>query len=223
MGEWWDTGKARVKDLLISGGKKLSAAVKQRRACLLNKFRRLHVQSVLSDREVAELDDIKTQLADLEFRRIRGNRIRSKAKWIETNEQPSKFFFQKERKRIVKKTCHALRTSDGRRVTSQTEIAREQVRFYTELYSAVPTDRVVQNRLLGLLENKLSDDQRDSCEHPLLESECLAALKTMSNGKTPGSDGLPKEFFMAFWDDLKDDFVEMVNFKVVHHKGKLFF
>ena len=34
----------------------------------------------------------------------------------------------------------------------------------------------------------------------------------MSNGKTPGSDGLPKEFFITFWDILKDDFVEMANY-----------
>ena len=77
VGEWWDTGKARVKDLLISCGKKLSATVKQRRACLLNKFRRLHAQSVLSDHEVAELDDVKSQIAGLEFRRIASGLKRS--------------------------------------------------------------------------------------------------------------------------------------------------
>ena len=125
--------------------RKLLATVKQRQACLLNKFRRFRAQSALSQHEEVELDHTKSQLPDLQFRRVRGNRIRFKAKWIETNEQPSKFFFQKERKRAVKKTCHALSSSDGRRVTSQEEIAREQVRFYTTLYSAVPTDSVAQS------------------------------------------------------------------------------
>ena len=60
--------------------------------------------------------------------------------------------------------------------------ALAQHRFYTELYSAVPTDSVALCRLLNLLDNKLADDQRDSCEHPLCESECFAVLKTMSNG-----------------------------------------
>ena len=43
------------------------------------------------------------------------------------------------------------------------------------------------------------------------EGECLAALKSMSKGKTPGSDGLPAEFYLTFWDILKEDFVEIVN------------
>jgi hypothetical protein len=34
----------------------------------------------------------------------------------------------------------------------------------------------------------------------------------MANGKTPGSDGLPKEFYLSFWDLLKEDFVEMANY-----------
>ena len=42
--------------------------------------------------------------------------------------------------------------------------------------------------------------------------ECLVAVKSMANGKTPGSDGLPKEFYLSFWDLLKEDFVEMANY-----------
>ena len=38
--------------------------------------------------------------------------------------------------------------------------ALAQHRFYTELYSVVPTDSVAQCRLLNLLDNKLADDQR---------------------------------------------------------------
>lgn len=211
VGEWWDAGKSRIKSLLITCSKKIAATVKQERARLLKKFRSLRAQNTLSESELTELDNVKSQLANLDFRNVRGNKIRSKAKWIETNEQPSKFFFQKEKKRAVKKTCQVLRTGDGRRVTLQKEIMREQVRFYKELYSQVPTDRAAQDRLLNLLDRKLSDEQRDSCENSFFEGECLAALRAMSNGKTPGSDGLPKEFFLTFWDVLKDDFVEMAN------------
>ena len=121
-------------------------------------------------------------------------------------------FFQKKKRRAVKKTCHALRTSDGRRVTEQDDISKEQVRFYKELYSKVPTDKVAQDRLLNLLDRKLTNEQRDSCEGQLTVGECLVAVKSMTNGKTPGSDGLPKEFYLSFWDLLKEDFVEMANY-----------
>jgi hypothetical protein len=34
----------------------------------------------------------------------------------------------------------------------------------------------------------------------------------MANGKTPGSDVLPKEFYLSFWELFKEDFVEMANY-----------
>jgi hypothetical protein len=59
----------------------------------------------------------------------------------------------------------------------------EQVSFYKTLYSKVPTDSAAQDRLLNLLERKLTDEQRDSCEDLCTTSECSAALKSMSCGK----------------------------------------
>jgi hypothetical protein len=97
-------------------------------------------------------------------------------------------------------------------VTEQDDISKEQVRFYKELYSKVQTDKVAQDRLLNILDRKLTDEQRDSCEGQLTEGECLVAVKSMAYGKTPGSDGLPKEFYLTFWGLLKEDFVEMANY-----------
>ena len=35
----------------------------------------------------------------------------------------------------------------------------------------------------------------------LKETECLEGLKTMETRKTPGSDGLPAEFYKVLWND----------------------
>ena len=74
--------------------------------------------------------------------------------------------------------------------TEQDDISKEHVRFYKELYSKVPTNKVAQDRLLNLLDRKLTDEQRDSCEGQLTVGECLVAVKSMAYCKTPGSDGL---------------------------------
>ena len=211
VGEWWDVGKSRIRSLLITCSRNLSTSYAQEHARVLNRYRSLMSQNILSDSDVNELDDVKMQLVNMDYRRVRGYKLRSKAKWVETNEQPWKFFFQRETKRAVKKTCSALQTTDGQRVTNQSDIMQEQVRFYKEMYTKVPTDRVAQDRLLNLFDRKLSDEQSKSCESEFFDGECLAALKTLRNGKTPGSDGLPKEFYLCFWDILKDDFVEMLN------------
>ena len=50
----------------------------------------------------------------------------------------------------------------------------------------------------------LTNEQKDFCEIELGEKELLNALKSMPNNKTPGNDGLSKEFYEAYWNGLKD-------------------
>ena len=42
-------------------------------------------------------------------------------------------------------------------------------------------------------------------------TEIVSALKKMPNGKSPGSDGLPVEFYKIFWGDLGHDYFEVVS------------
>ncbi len=50
---------------------------------------------------------------------------------------------------------------------------------------------------------KLFDEQKEYCDQPISESEILKSIKTLTNGKTPGSDGLPTNFYNIFWIDIK--------------------
>ena len=43
-----------------------------------------------------------------------------------------------------------------------------------------------------------------SFEGPISENEVLKALKNMANYKSPGNDGLIKELYEMFWEDLKN-------------------
>ena len=50
----------------------------------------------------------------------------------------------------------------------------------------------------------LTNEQKDFCELELGEKELLNALKFVPNSKIPGNGGLNKEFYEAFWNELKD-------------------
>ena len=41
--------------------------------------------------------------------------------------------------------------------------------------------------------------------------ECFAALQGIARSKAPGSDGLPMEFYLKFWDVLGADLVAVLN------------
>ena len=49
------------------------------------------------------------------------------------------------------------------------------------------------------------------CAGRITEEELLKALKKMSNNKSPGNNGVTKEFYKAFWNDLKTPLLLSVN------------
>ena len=58
---------------------------------------------------------------------------------------------------------------------------------------------------------KLSENQVKLCEENLTEKDLHNSLKSMQSDKSKGNDGLTKEFYKAFWTELKEDFVDAVS------------
>ena len=58
---------------------------------------------------------------------------------------------------------------------------------------------------------KISVEEGASLGDPIRPSEIFSALNDMSNSKTPGNDGLPKEFFVAFFDLIGQDLLNSYN------------
>ena len=57
---------------------------------------------------------------------------------------------------------------------------------------------------------KLNNEQISECEGFINEEELFSALKSMENNKSPGNDGLTKEFYETFWQDLKTTVLESI-------------
>ena len=58
----------------------------------------------------------------------------------------------------------------------------------------------------------LNEEQSKKCEGVLTDQECYQALKHTDNGKSPGSDGFTCEFYKFFWDYVKQNVVESINY-----------
>ena len=58
---------------------------------------------------------------------------------------------------------------------------------------------------------KLDNQKVLNCESPIIETELLNALKSMSNDKSPGNDGLTKEFYETFWNEIKNPLILQYN------------
>ena len=57
---------------------------------------------------------------------------------------------------------------------------------------------------------KLQEEQVIKCEGEIKESELLKYLKSMKNDKSPGNDGLTKEFYETVWEEIKTPFSNLI-------------
>ena len=83
--------------------------------------------------------------------------------------------------------------------------------FTNSFLRPAPSILGVQSDLLDCLTLSLSVDDSASCDGPVSPNEAHAALLGMAKSKYPGSDGLPMEFYVAFWDLLGGDLVNVFN------------
>ena len=70
-----------------------------------------------------------------------------------------------------------------------------------------------------LMFQKFSENQAKPWEKNLTEKELNNSLKSMQSDKSPGNDGLTKEFYETFWKELKEIFVDSVSEAI--EKGNL--
>ena len=87
--------------------------------------------------------------------------------------------------------------------------------FYKNLYESKVTVTNILDALVffdGENDTALKDYERNACEGKLDEKEALDALKTMESEKTPGTDGLPVEFYKVFWRDISSILINALNY-----------
>ena len=130
-------------------------------------------------------------------------------------EKPTRYFFQLENKSQSRNAISELRVNNTS-VTSDKNILWKCRDFYENLYTAEPVDLESQDWLLEQLDQFLTGDDQALCEGELTLAKCFEAASQMSTNKSPGSDGLPIEFYRRFWSLIGPDLVEILNYSFQH-------
>ena len=102
-----------------------------------------------------------------------------------------------------------------KKLTTQKLYLKKRKPFIKNLYSTRnvnPNDSEFDTFFNNNLLTPLNEEQSKNCEGMLTEQECYQALKHMDNGKSPGSDGFTCEFYKFFWDFVKQNVVESINY-----------
>ena len=118
----------------------------------------------------------------------------------------------------TEKTIKRIKLDNGHEIVNQKEILQAIQNFYSTLFSEQTNcfpnenlDTLLEGttiRKLTTLESNLLDGE--------LEMEKLGqTLKQMKNGKCPGVDGFPADFFKLFWGKLKFFILRGLNYTYI--------
>ena len=149
----------------------------------------------------------KADLEEKQLERSRKNIFKSGVKWFEEGEWSNKYFFNLEKARYNAKTCSRIINDAGVSLTSDEDILNEQLNYYTKLYEK---DQGIHFSLINNQGIVIDQEDVQLCAQEIHEHEVFEALLTMKNGKTPGNDGLPCEFYKCFWRTISPVFMELI-------------
>ena len=168
-----------------------------------------------------EYDALKAEVNTIYEQKGKAAMFRSKCRWIEEGERPTKYFFNLEKQNFKRKTITELRLEDNKIVSDKDEILKSIEDFYGNLYkSKGPLPEAEFHPFTSELNlPKISDDERGMLEGLFSFEECKEALKCLNDNKSPGEDGFTVEFFECFFNVIGSDLVESFNY--AHEKGQL--
>ena len=114
---------------------------------------------------------------------------------------------EKNRQKAINTTVRHL-TDDDKDITDFKEINACICKFYQNLFknNVSKSDSERESFLNSITLPNLNSKSFDMCESEITEKDLITALKNMPIGKS-GHDGLTKEFYEHFWDDLKFYFI----------------
>ncbi len=210
--QWWDNGKVEIKSLCQQYTFNVSRSTTQSmRKLELEILKLQELDNPIGEQHAEIIASKKSRLVDLLGIKAQGALVRSRFQNLTQMDAPSKFFFSLERKNGQSRYIHSLRSENGQELTEPSDIRQRAVQFYAGLYTTQYRDD--EELCASFFEDlgSISEDSKAELERPLSERELYAALQKMESGRAPGIDGLPVEFYKAFWAVVGEDLLAVLN------------
>ena len=134
--------------------------------------------------------------------------MESKSEVDTTGEKSNKFFMNLEKYRASQNTIRKV-IHHAQEITDHLKTNNHIFSFYQKFFEERPQNdtKKISEFLKDIPIPLLTEEQKKICEDELTEKEIHQSLTSMENNKSPGNDGLTKEFYCTFWDKIKNIFI----------------
>ena len=155
----------------------------------------------LNDQLIEDIQATESEINKLIINKTNGAVIRSRARYIEHGEKNTKYFFNLERRNYNMKVLAKLRLDNNEIITDPALILEEEKNFYKKLYMSNLENTNVEQFLNNM--PTLTQENSLKCEEDLSEAEIYQTILSFNDNKSPGTDGLPSEFYKTMWPFIK--------------------
>ena len=107
VAEWWEFFKSSLREECISFAKQKRANLNCEKVVLTNRLIKCKQALIRGDRSVSrEIITLEARLFSLFNLEIEGVKTRSRVRWIEEDEKPTRYFFPIRTGTFSEKSCH---------------------------------------------------------------------------------------------------------------------
>lgn len=199
----WEFIKFSIRERAIKIDKRNREQQNKLEAELETQLLELEKDLYNSSKTQEEYQVVKRELYQIQLARTRESMIRSRVRWVGEGERPTKYFLNLERRNYESKIISSLIDANGRVLTDPGDILKEEKEYFSKQYALNLSNEEELRKGKGeeFLQpvSGISDLDRQILNRDITMDELELALKDMQNGKTPGCDGLPPEFYKKFW------------------------
>ena len=144
-------------------------------------------------------------------------RLNSRALWLKEGDANTKFFHLFASAKRNSNTIWSLNGQDGISVTEDLDLKALGVKHFSNLFcDDKSSDISEQLKVVRLFPHMTTDDDINCFLQPISGPEVEAVLKGFKKDKSPGPDGWPVEFFLAFFDLVGEELVNAVEQAILY-------
>jgi len=134
----WELRKMEIRSETISYFKGKSKQSKMCESIIQSRIEELDSRICkdvcLDQNSLLEYEKLKKELQEIYEEKGRGAIFRSKARWIENGEKPTKFFFNLEKRNYEKKIVSQLQIGEGNFLSDFKQVNKEMENHYGQFY-----------------------------------------------------------------------------------------
>jgi hypothetical protein len=133
-------------------------------------------------------------------------------------EKSNKYFLSLEKRNKAKTHIKMILENNNEKITDEVKVLKRVEDHFKKLFDhkSTKTAEDCSSFLRDYQVPKLSEEEKMKLDRPITKEECFEAFKNMGSSKTPGNDGLTKEFYQSMWKEINDELFNclQMNFEV---------